>query len=103
MRLRVRLTLISAVVTTASTLTIGGIGINSQHQAQMNLLDKSLNQVANSVHGQTNAALSEALYLVQQSDISLTLVYFPDPKSPTVLVNSNLRQKIDQKYFVALR
>lgn len=94
MRLRVRLSLISAVVTTASTLVVGVIGINSQHEAQIALIDKSLNQVASSVNGETNAALSEAFLAVQQSDISLTLIYYSEPTSPLVLTESKMSSDI---------
>lgn len=94
MRLRARLSLISAVITTASTLVVGFIGINSQHQSQIALIDKSLNQVASAVNGQTNAALSEALLAVQQSDISLTLIYYSNPNSPLVLTESNMSSDI---------
>jgi two-component system OmpR family sensor kinase len=95
MRLRARLSLISAVITTASTMIVGGIGITSQHDSQISLIDKSLNQVVNSIDGKTNAALSEALFAVQQSDISLTLIYYSDPQSPTVLNESNLPDTIN--------
>jgi two-component system OmpR family sensor kinase len=94
MRLRARLSLISAVITTASTMIVGGIGINSQHDSQISLIDKSLNQVVNAIDGSTNAALSEALFAVQQSDISLTLIYYSDPESPTVLNESSLPDTI---------
>jgi len=95
MRLRARLSLISAVVTTASTLTVGGIAINSQLGSQIALVDKSLNQVVTAVQPMTNAALSEALFAVQQSDISLTLIYYTDPQSPLVLNESNLAADIN--------
>lgn len=95
MRLRARLSLISAVVTTASTLVVGGIAINSQHQSQIALIDNSLNQVVTAVQPKTNAALSEALFAVQQSDLSLTLIYYTDPQSPLVLSESNLSADLD--------
>jgi len=56
----------------------------------MALLDKSLDQVATSVRGHTNAALSEALYSVQQSDIALTLVYYTADRKASVLSVSRL-------------
>ena len=90
MKLRTRLTLASAAVTSISTLLIGGFAVNSSHNSGIALLDKSLNQVATSIHGQTNAALSEALYSVQQSDIALTLVYYTSQRSPSVLSESSL-------------
>jgi len=71
-------------------LLIGGFAVNASHNSGIALLDKSLNQVAASVRGNTNAALSEALYSVQQSDIALTLVYFTAQKKPSVLSPSSL-------------
>lgn len=90
MKLRSRLTLASAIVTVVSTLVIGGLAINSTRDTQVEVLDKSLSQVVNSVHGRTNAALSEALYSAQQSEIALTLVYFLRGQPPSVLNDSKL-------------
>lgn len=90
MKLRTRLTLASAAVTSISTLLIGGFAVNASHNSGIALLDKSLNQVATSVRGNTNAALSEALYSVQQSDIALTLVYYTAEKKSSVLNPSGL-------------
>ena len=90
MKLRTRITLASAAVTSISTLLIGGFAVNASHNSGIALLDKSLNQVATSVRGHTNAALSEALYSVQQSDIALTLVYYTAQKQPSVLNESKL-------------
>ena len=90
MKLRTRLTLVSAAVTSISTLLIGGFALNASHNSGVALLDKSLNQVAASVRGHTNAALSEALYSVQQSDIALTLVYYTKSRSFSVLSDSKL-------------
>ena len=80
----------SAAVTSMSTLLIGGFAVNSSHNSGIALLDKSLNQVATSVRGNTNAALSEALYSVQQSDMALTLVYYTVQRQPSVLNESKL-------------
>ncbi len=90
MKLRTRLTLASAAVTSISTLLIGGFAVNASHNSGIALLDKSLNQVATSVRGHTNAALSEALYSVQQSDMALTLVYYTAEKKYSVLNPSSL-------------
>lgn len=90
MKLRTRLTLASAAITSISTLLIGGFALNATHNSGIALLDKSLNQVATSVRGHTNAALSEALYSVQQSDIALTLVYYTADKKSSVLSVSRL-------------
>lgn len=90
MKLRSRLTLASAIVTVVSTLVIGGLAINSTRATEVEVLDKSLSQVVTSVSGRTNAALSEALYATQQSDIALTLVYFLSGQSPSVLNDSKL-------------
>lgn len=90
MKLRTRLTLASAAVTSISTLLIGGFAVNASHNSGIALLDKSINQVATSVRGNTNAALSEALYSVQQSDIALTLVYYTSEKKASVLNPSSL-------------
>ncbi len=90
MKLRTRLTLASAAVTSISTLLIGGFAVNSSHNSGIALLDKSLNQVAISVRGNTTAALSEALYSVQQSDLALTLVYYTVQRQPSVLNESKL-------------
>lgn len=90
MKLRTRLTLASAAVTSISTLLIGGFAVNSSHNSGIALLDKSLNQVATSVRGNTTAALSEALYSVQQSDLALTLVYYTVERQPSVLNESKL-------------
>ena len=90
MKLRTRLTLASAAVTSISTLLIGGFAVNASHNSGVALLDKSLNQVASSVRGNTNSALSQALYSVQQSDIALTLVYYTAQKEPSVLSPSSL-------------
>lgn len=80
----------SAAVTSISTLLIGGFAVNASHNSGIALLDKSLNQVATSVRGNTNAALSEALYSVQQSDIALTLVYYTAQKQASVLSETRL-------------
>lgn len=90
MKLRTRLTLASAAVTSISTLLIGGFAVNASHNSGIALLDKSLNQVATSVRGNTNSALSQALYSVQQSDIALTLVYYTAQRKPSVLNASSL-------------
>lgn len=90
MKLSTRLTLATAAVTSISTLLIGGFAVNASHNSGIALLDKSLNQVATSVRGKTNAALSEALYSVQQSDIALTLVYYTAQKQASVLNQSSL-------------
>lgn len=90
MKLRTRLTIASAAVTSISTLLIGGFAINSSHNSGVALLDNSLNAVAVTVRGNSNAALSEALYSVQQSDMALTLVYFSAQRHSTVLNSSNL-------------
>lgn len=90
MKLRTRLTFASAAVTSISTLLIGGFAVNASHNSGIALLDKSINQVATSVRGNTNAALSEALYSVQQSDISLTLVYYTAQRKASVLNPSSL-------------
>lgn len=90
MKLRTRLTLASAAVTTISTLLIGGFSINATHNSGIALLDNSLNQVVISVQGNSNAALSQALYSVQQSDVALTLVYYLSGKAPTLLNTSRL-------------
>jgi two-component system, OmpR family, sensor kinase len=89
-KLRTRLTLASAAVTSISTLLIGGFAVNASHNSGIALLDKSLNQVATSVRGNTNAALSEALYSVQQSDMALTLVYYTAQKEASVLSETRL-------------
>ncbi|MFZ2228437.1 MAG: HAMP domain-containing sensor histidine kinase [Candidatus Nanopelagicaceae bacterium] len=90
MKLRSRLTLASAIVTVVSTLVIGGLAINSTRDTEIGLLDKSLSQVVNSVQGDTNAALSEALYSAQQSEIALTLVYYLYGQPPSILNDSKL-------------
>jgi signal transduction histidine kinase len=82
-------------MTTSSAFIIGGIAILSQHNSQIAQLDTSLNQVVKAVHGNTNAAVSEGLYAVQQSEIALTLVYFSDPSSPTVLNFSNILKSLE--------
>jgi two-component system OmpR family sensor kinase len=89
-KLRTRLTLASAAVTSISTLLIGGFAVESSHNSGIALLDKSLNEVANSVRGTANAALSNALYSVQQSDTALTLVYYTAQKQASVLSISSL-------------
>lgn len=90
MKLRSRLTLVSAVVTTVSTLLIGGFAVNSARNSGIALLDKSLNQVVISAQGRTNAALSEVLYSVEQSDMALTLVYFLTGQAPLLMHESKL-------------
>ena len=90
MKLRTRLIVASATVTTISTMLIGGFAISSTHNSQIALLDKSLNLVISSINRDSTSALSEALFAVQQSDISLTLVYFSSSKIATVLNESQL-------------
>jgi two-component system OmpR family sensor kinase len=89
-KLRTRLTIASAAVTSISTLLIGGFAVNSSHNSGIALLDNSLNAVAISVRGASNAALSNALYAVQQSDVALTLVYYTAQKKASVLNISSL-------------
>lgn len=90
MKLRSRLTLASATVTVLSTIVIGGFALSSTRSTEIALLDKSLEQVVKSVRGQTNAALSEALYSAQQSEIALTLVYYLEGQDPSILNDSKL-------------
>lgn len=90
MKLRTRLTLGSAAVTAISTLLIGGFAITSSRNSAVALIDQSLNQVAVSVHGQSNDALSEALFTVQESNLALTLVYLTTDGTATVLNKSKL-------------
>jgi two-component system OmpR family sensor kinase len=90
-KLRTRLTVASAAVTSISTLLIGGFAVNSSHNSGIALLDNSLNAVAISVRGASNAALSNALYSAQQSNIALTLVYYTARKMPSVLNLSSLK------------
>ena len=90
MKLRSRLTLASASVTVMSTIIIGGFALNSTRSTEIALLDKALQQVVVAVHGHTTAAVSEALYASQQSEIALTLAYFLDGKAPSVLTDSKL-------------
>jgi two-component system OmpR family sensor kinase len=89
-KLRTRLTIASAAVTSISTLLIGGFAVNSSHNSGIALLDNSLNAVAVSVRGNSNAALSEALYSVQQSNLALTLVYYSPKRKASVLNVSGL-------------
>jgi two-component system OmpR family sensor kinase len=89
-KLRTRLTFASAAVTSISTLLIGGFAVNSSHNSGIALLDNSLNAVAVSVRGASTAALSNALYSVQQSNMALTLVYYTARKVPSVLNLSSL-------------
>jgi two-component system OmpR family sensor kinase len=90
-KLRTRLTLGSAIVTAASTLLIGAFAITSSHNSAIALIDQSLAQVVVSVHGQSNDALSQALFAVQTSNASLTLVHFSADRVATILVDSNLK------------
>ena len=90
MKLRTRLTWGSAAVTAISTLLIGGFAITSSHNSAIALIDQSLNQVAVSVHGHSNDALSQALYMVQESNLALTLVYMTTDRTVTVLTRSKL-------------
>lgn len=90
MKLRTRLTLGSAAVTAISTLLIGGFAIASSHNSDIALIDQSLDQVAVSVHGQSNDALSEALFTVQASNLALTLVLLTADHKSTVLNESKL-------------
>jgi two-component system OmpR family sensor kinase len=90
-KLRTRLTWGSAIVTAISTLLIGGYAITSSHNSAIALIDQSLDQVAVSVLGQSNDALSQALFAVQTSNASLTLVHFSADRVATVLVDSNLK------------
>jgi two-component system OmpR family sensor kinase len=89
-KLRTRLTWGSAIVTAVSTLLIGGYAIVASHNSAIALIDQSLDQVAVSVHGQSNDALSQALFAVQTSNTSLTLVHFSADRGATVLVDSGL-------------
>jgi len=91
-KLRTRLILASVAITSASTFLIGSLAVSTSHKSQIALLDKSLNSVASSIHGDSTSALSEGLYAVQQSDISLSLVYFSSNKQATVLNESKLKK-----------
>ncbi|MEK6647803.1 MAG: histidine kinase dimerization/phospho-acceptor domain-containing protein [Actinomycetota bacterium] len=90
MKLRTRLTLGSAAVTAISTLLIGGFAITSSHNSDIALIDQSLDQVAVSVNGQSNDALSQALFTVQASNLALTLVLLNADHQATVLNESKL-------------
>lgn len=90
MKLRTRLTLVSAAVTAISTLLIGGFAITSSRNSDLALIDQSLDRVTVSVHGQSNDALSEALFTVEESNLALTLVYLTADRTATVLNESKL-------------
>ncbi len=92
MKLRTRLILTSVAVTSVSTFLIGSVAISSSHKSQIELLDKSLTLVASSIHPDSTSALAEGLYAVQQSDVTLTLVYYSADGTATVLNESKLKK-----------
>lgn len=90
MKLRTRLILTSVAVTSASTFLIGSVAVSTSHKSQIEILDKSLSLVASAIHQDSTSALSEGLYAVQQSDVSLSLVYYSANHTATVLNESQL-------------
>jgi two-component system, OmpR family, sensor kinase len=77
-RIATRLTLLFVLLTLLVALTIGWFAVDQSSRAQYATLDSSINAVVNSGLNDPNAALSDALYVVQHNQYDLTLdVVFP--------------------------
>ena len=90
MKLRSRIAIVTASVTTISALIIGTVAITSTRDSAIAMIDQSMATVAKSIKGNANDALSQALFSVQQSDIALTLVFYSSDGTGTVLNESKL-------------
>ncbi len=90
MKLRTRITIVTATVTTLSALVIGTVAITSSRQSAIALIDQSLTTVAKSIHGNSNDALSQAIYSGSQSDLALTIVFYSGENVGSVLTESKL-------------
>ncbi len=78
MRIATRLTLLFFLLTLLVALTIGWFAVDMSSRAQYATLDSSINSVVDSGLSDPNAALSDALYVVQRDQYDLTLdVVFP--------------------------
>jgi two-component system OmpR family sensor kinase len=77
-RIATRLTLLFLLLTLLVALSIGWFAVDMSSRAQYATLDGSINTVVNSGIRDPNAALSDALYVVQRDQYDLTLdVVFP--------------------------
>jgi two-component system, OmpR family, sensor kinase len=90
MKLRTRITIVTATVTTLSALVIGAVAITSSRTSAIALIDQSLTSVAKAIQGNSNDALSQAIYSGKQSDLALTIVFYSGDKAGAVLTDSKL-------------
>ena len=90
MKLRTRITIVTATVTTVSALVIGTVAITASRASAIASIDQSLTAVAKAIHGNSNDALSQAIYSGKQSDLALTIVFYSGSKSGAVLTDSKL-------------
>lgn len=93
MKIATRLTILLVVLTVMVALTVGWFAVDASTRSLYSSLDAQINTVIHSGVGHPNAALSDALNVVQETGYDLTLDVV-DPSGAVVQVNSG---------FVALR
>jgi two-component system OmpR family sensor kinase len=92
-KIATRLTILLVVLTVMVALTVGWFAVDASTRSLYSSLDAQINTVIHSGVGHPNAALSDALNVVQETGYDLTLDVV-DPSGAVVQVNSG---------FVALR
>jgi signal transduction histidine kinase len=92
-KIATRLTILLVVLTVMVALTVGWFAVDASTRSLYSSLDAQINTVIHSGAGHPNAALSDALNVVQETGYDLTLDVV-DPSGAVVQVNSG---------FVALR
>jgi two-component system, OmpR family, sensor kinase len=86
-KIATRLTILLVVLTFMVALLVGWFAVDASTRSQYSTLDKQINVVIKSGAGNPDAALSNALNVVQETDYDLTLDVV-DPSGAVVQVNS---------------
>ena len=95
MKIATRLTILLIVLTSLVAFSVGWFAVEASTRSQYTVLNDKINVVIRSGHGDSTAALSDALNVVQANTYDLTLDVV-DPSGGVVQVNSGfvpLRKK----------
>ena len=87
MKIATRLTILLIVLTVLVALTVGWFAVDASTHSLYSSLDQQINAVIRSGEGHPDAALSDALNVVQENSYNLTLDVV-DPSGAVVQVNS---------------
>ena len=87
MKIATRLTILLIVLTTMVALTVGWFAVDASARSLYSTLDSQINAVIKSGVGHPNAALANALNVVQENEYDLTLDVV-DPSGAVVQVNT---------------